>query len=59
MQVSYRFVIHRTGQVVDLILDIDTDAVAEEMARRAVMNKSLKSQTLYGSIKAVIVEAKE
>lgn len=59
MQVRHRFVIPRTGQVVDLALEIDVDAVAEEMAKRAVMNKSWESQAMYGAIKAVIVETKE
>lgn len=59
MRKTFRFLIPKTGQVVDLVMDMDIDAVAAEMAKRAVMNKSWKSEAMYGAIKAEIVEAED
>ncbi|TNF65036.1 hypothetical protein FBF48_10680 [Streptococcus salivarius] len=57
--IKSRFVIPATRQVVDLVVEIDRQKLADEMARRCLLNSSMRSQILFGHIKASIVEVKE
>lgn len=59
MKLQHRFIIPKTGQVADVVVEIDQEKLIEHLAVRCLLNKTNKTTAFFGHIKAAIVEAKQ